>query len=361
MKNILKLLVVVALIAFFSEGCKKNTPVVPINGYSSVYSSNQVFDSGKVNFTDVCNYMDTGMVQGSLKVYGHQGTIFTIPVWAFITDTTVLTAASFGDYVWGNVCFHYKEFYKTSDFILNNMTTFTDSGNFNTLGHKQWIGQSAGVLQISADVNGSPVYLSQVLGADSMKRIHIQVPANSGYINDINHGLYVYNANWDTLNNISTYYNNIIWWMPKQDTTLYSSTNPNFLVYNSDSLGWSNFMDTTCLNRMNLHPTTTFTIYPPTSSSFADVQIFFIMGNRIVAKAYPIFPGSTQYQIPNVPIGYKGTIVSWCVSTGHILYYYENTIEPIKANQTLTISYTQQTSIDTVMLKVRAWDNVYTQ
>jgi hypothetical protein len=358
MKNILKLLTVAVLIAFFSEGCKKNNPVVPPNGYSSVYSSKQVFDSGKVNFVDVCNYLDTGMTganSGRMIIYCGQGTIFTIPAWAFVTDSLSADSAKKGTYPWHNICFHYKEFYKTSDFILNNITTFTDSIN----GHKQWIGQSAGVFELTADDGGSPLYLSRVLTADSMKRIKIQVPTNSLYINRVNHPLYIFNANYDSLNNISVTYPNIAWWVPQQDTTMYSSTNPNYLIYNADSLGWTNFMDTTCLNNMNLHPTTTFTIYPPTSSSFADVQIFFVMGNRMVAKAYPIFPGSTQYQIPNVPIGYSGTIVSWCVSTGNILYYYSQTINPIKVNQTLTIDYTQQTTISSVLDSIRTIDALY--
>ena len=115
---------------------------------------------------------------------------------------------------------------------------------------------------------------------------------------------------------------------------------------------------------VNTNPTTTLTIYTPSSSSYADVQVFFVMGERMVAKAYANPPGSNKYQVPNVPIGIKGTVVSWCVSSGHILYYYRydygatNPVATpvITSGQTMTISYSQETSVDSVLYFIRTLD-----
>lgn len=339
MKNIFKLLVVVALIAFYSVGCKKNNPSVPKNGFSSVDSSQQVFTQNAMATQSYCSYNDTENYASPRMIYGSQGTVFSIPNFAF--------ANSLGMSYPGPVCINFKEFYKTSDLILNNISTYRDLDTVN--GHKQWIMKSEAIFYINVMAGGLPFNIVNPIG--------IEFPVNDTYNNEI------YNANWDSLHFLGMTYPNTVWWVPNDVTTItqgYNQQNQFVDVIGCDSTGWINVADTNWWNGDQGGPTLTYTLFPPTSSSFSDVQIFLVLGKRIVAKAYPIYQGNTRYEIPNVPLHANGTLVAWCVSSGkQLLYQITPVTNLVNSNSTFTFSFTQTTSIDSLTTFIKALDAQY--
>ena len=355
MKRISKLLFIAAGIRIFLflgvttvlfEGCKKSTSdtTTTVSKYANSLFLFQENAKGweapnGSSYCDTC-VANNCVVTGYDSIILASGTVIYIPPHAFVTDFDQSRP-------WNNINLRFKEIYKNSDLIFNNIETIDT--NFRILRTREMLLIDAGP--------------GIILDTHNNMKMKIYVPYRSGYSWD--DSLRVSKNSLDSLNPlVALPSDQIVWWL--MDTArnpvkypITTHNNPQQYIFLIDSMKtWWSMMDSGWWYAPHAanYPTTTITLQNATSPSYSDVQIFAVFDHGAVVKARPKTKGSTTYTINNVPLNITGTIVAWCVSSGQVLYSSIMPIGPVTANYTKTIIYTPQTNSDSLITAIKKLD-----
>ncbi|MEI6853633.1 MAG: hypothetical protein WCL06_12350 [Bacteroidota bacterium] len=309
MKKLFTPLWMLALILFMFS-CKKDKAITSTDNYTSMdnfYSSNE---------SPMQTYTIDGATGGSFTT--PQNTVVKIPAFAFKTPS--------GDSVNGPVTISFKDVYKKSDMLLNQLSTNLSDGRPM---------KSAGMFYIKAEKGGQALYMAHG------KSIRVTQPLN-GVALDPNMRAYVIrkdSANvwsnpWiggngssivlygnlvDTINGY--FYNLSQFTPPLGNGTWCNSDNPSFFA---------------------AYPQTTLTLVPKESIADYSMQLYLFFNT--VNCAVHIWDNDTDFSYIYAPVGLQCTAVAFGVKDGKLYSCF--TLLTINTNLHVNFSLSETTTAD---------------
>ena len=309
MKNLIKLICIVAIVAIVSCKKKDTTPVstpTPTPTVTDNYSS--IADFFSKNNIAMQTYSISATTGGSFTT--PQGTVVTIPPNAFLTQS--FTGVS------GNVTIQFKDLYKKSDMFLSNMPPMLSYGA--PL-------KSGGEFFIKVIQNNAALILNT--GAS----ITVAQPAA------LTGGLDTLNIQQPFIVQQDTFGTGWAAW--QADSVFYTTSDYIFGLYNFnspiDSGSWCNSDNS---SYFSAYPQTTLTLHPNDSLSVYQTTSFLMFSN--LSSMVHVYDNGTNFPYYYAPQGLQCTLVAIGVKGGKL--YSSFVPITISANQTVNFSLSETTT-----------------
>ncbi len=312
------IIIAILLLIVVAYSCKKNK--TDDNNQTNPPTNNDNYTSTAnffaVNATPMQTYTFDASIGGVFTTAN--GTIITVPANAFKTQA--------GGAVVGNVTLQFKDVYKKSDMLLNNIST--------SLMWSDKPLKSAGMFNIKA-----------LQGTDELKiasgrKIMIKQPLN-GMPVDNNMNPFIFQINCDTING---------WVAPPNDSLHYpidsvyvSATGYVFSMFSFSHVGtegtWGNTDNETFFAA---YPTTTLVLHSLDSVNTNSTEMFLVFST--VSSMVHVYRYMSDFPDPWAPLGFQCTAVAIGVKGGKL--YSSFTPITITANLTVNFSLSETTTAD---------------
>ena len=316
-KNLVCPLIISGFVLFFANSCKKNEDNYnnTNNNFSTEnYSSVENFKAA--NSAPMQIYTVDASTGGSFAT--PKGTVITVPKNAFITK--------YGSLVTGSVTIKFKDIYKRSDMLFNDLSTNMCAGGPI---------KSAGMFYIKA-IQGT-----QALQMAWGKKISVQQPLNGWGVDN----------NMKPLRLIKNDTANFNGWAPAQTDTLglpydslcWSTSNYIFSLYQFnnpvDSGSWCNSDNPTYFSAYQL---TSLILHPLDDPHDYSTEMFLVFGN--VNSMVHVYYDGTNFPYVYAPLGLSCTAVAIGAKNGKL--YSSFTPITIGSNTTVNFSLSETTDVD---------------